>query len=358
MEKVISGLFLFLSLSCISQSIQSDSIQYFLPSNFTGQIAVKKFNGEFIYKKNFGNKDRLKVGAINDSTLFNIGQLSHSFVDFAIQHLLKLSKIKLSENITSYLPQFPYENITVEHLINHQSGLPASYLKFYHKEYYNDWNIKLEDRQKRMDNDDLLLLIHTKKPTLSFEPGKKTQYADFNYLILVSLLERVTQKDFEFLIKELVSQSHIPCQPKACSKQDTMQNKGWGYRFFPDSTLALCDNLRSRGFPFDDGTKGNQHIYLSASDLAHWGQFLIQEFHLDSVKPTKTRSFPDPYQFTYDNELNILRSKGGYGGIHSHIIYTYNHQWIVTIHSALLNPDMSSNALNELLRYLNRIQIP
>ena len=353
MEKIIAFLLtLFISIPGISQKINPDSIHYYLPKGFTGQIAIKK-ETKFIYTENFGFKERNFGVPINDSTVFNIGQVSHTMVRYFILHLESLGEIKQSDKVSLYIKNLPYDNILIKHLIKHQSGLPDSYIKFYHKKYYNDWNIKLNERQKRFDNDDIIYLLNQKKPKLQFEPGDSSKYSDFNYLILVTILEKVTNMPFNTFVNQLFRNGGFGFEPIVSAEKDTIYNKAWGYRLFPDSSITICDNLKSRGFYFNDGTNGNQHIYLSAKNLVLWGQFLLKDMNLNKLNSNRSKTSIDG--FKYNKELKIIIKKGAFGGVYSKLIFTLENDLIIAIYSTLFEPTKKGKELNKLIKYLTRV---
>ena len=137
MAKVIAFTCLFFTLSLSAQKLNKDSIKSLLSENFTGQIAIKR-NTHFVFKENFGTKDRIFGVPINDSTVFNIGQVSHTMIHYFIQHLSSLGQIKPTDKVNKYIKSFPYDNIQIRHLVEHKSGLPNFYVKLYHKKVYQN----------------------------------------------------------------------------------------------------------------------------------------------------------------------------------------------------------------------------
>jgi CubicO group peptidase (beta-lactamase class C family) len=349
MAKIIAFILLFISVQATAQKINSDSIDYYLPNKFTGQIAIKK-DSKFIFTKNVGLKNRNNGFSINDSTVFNIGHLSQTLVNYLILHLETTGKLKQSDNVSNYLTDFPYKNILIKHLLSHQSGLPGSYIKFYHKKCYNDWNIKLSERQKRFDNEDLLYLLSQKKPELQFNPGSSYMYSDFNFLILVSLIEKIIRTPFGDYVNLFFKNSDFEFNPIVSAKKDTIFNKAWGYRIFPDSSIGICDNLMSRGFYYNDGTNGNQHIYLSAKNMALWGECILKERNIFQLKTTTLKNSMGG--FTYNEDLNVVIKKGVFGGVTSLLVFSPKNNFVISIHSSLLIPSNKGKEFNKLILYL------
>jgi CubicO group peptidase (beta-lactamase class C family) len=309
---------IIVNYSAFAEGLNIDSLKHHLPSHFSGQIYIKK-DGATICNYSQGFTERIYGTPINDSTIFNLGELSHSFVYYFIQHLVALNQIKITDPVQKYIQNFPYSNINVNHLLNHESGLPNPYVRFYHKKKFQNLDVKLNDKAIRFDNDDIIELLSKVKPKLEFEPGDSTSYSDMNYLLLSSIIEKTTFTPFKDFSERLFKYQNFVFSPVVSAENDTATRKAYGYRYFEDESYKLFENLNSVGFPFSDGTNGNQHIYLSAKDLALWGQFLFKNMDTDVIKSYPMKSFSGG--FKYDENLKVVVNKGAFGGSYNHLIY-------------------------------------
>jgi CubicO group peptidase (beta-lactamase class C family) len=350
MAKIVGLLLFSIPTLLWSLPLNRDSILHLIPKNLTGQVVITK-NDSFIFKENFGLRDRYFKTLINDSTVFNIGQVSHTIIYYLFKKLFQEKKIKPSNKINEYIKRFPYENIQIKHLLEHQSGLPHLYVKLYHRKIYNNWNLKISDRNGRFDNDDIINILINEKPTLKFLPGDSSAYSDINYLLLTSLVEKITKTSFENYVRQLFFQK-LHFHPILSAKNDTLFNKAFGYRFFSDSTFQLCDNLKTRNLPFNDGTYGNQHIYLSATELALWGNFLFKKTNFDTqnIAPNKETMGG----FKYDENHKIITKNGAFGGVSCKLLFIPKNQIIVVINSSILNLNSDSKEFFPLLKYLEK----
>ena len=208
-----------------AQKLNPDSVKSYLPKYFNGQVAIKR-NTHFIFKENFGFKERSFGTLINDSTVFNIGEVSQTMIYYFIQHLSSLKQLKPTDPVDKYIKNFPYPNIKIQHLVNHQSGLPNFYVKLYQREHYNDWKIKLVEREKRFDNEDILNILSKKKPQLVFSPGDSSLYSDIDYLILCSLIEKITFTPFEDFVSRMFKHHHFIFKPICSAENDTLTKFG------------------------------------------------------------------------------------------------------------------------------------
>lgn len=348
-KKIITtSLLLFLFTFTFAVQLEKDSVLKHLPKSFSGQVFIQQ-NDSILLNYFQGYSNRIYGDKITDSTVFNLGENAHSFVYHLIHHLVRIKQIKHTDQVSKYIPEFPYKNILVRHLINHQSGLPSSYVKFYYKKKYNDMNVKVVDKAVRFDNDDIIALLIKKKPKLEFTPGDSTSYSDMNYLILSSLIEKVTFTPFKDFTHRFFDHQNFGYQPIISAENDTLKGKAYGYRIQQDSSYRLCENLNSIGFNFSDGTNGNQHLYLSAKNLSKWGAPLFQNIlaHL-LLKKEDERYYGN---FKYNVKLNALISKGAFGGTYSYLIYFPSSELNIAITSNVFNQD----SLNELLEYLRNV---
>tara|TARA_Y100000589_G_scaffold331774_1_gene386966 strand:+ start:2207 stop:3265 length:1059 start_codon:yes stop_codon:yes gene_type:complete len=351
MAKVTGLLFLFFSNLLWSNTLCNDSISSLIPHNFTGQIAIKEKN-TFIFKENYGPKERVFGTMINDSTVFNIGQISQTIIYYIFENLFNTGRLQPKDKVNKYINTFPYENIQIEHLLKHQSGLPHLYAKLYHRKVYNNWNLKLSERSVRFNNTDILKILAKEKPKLNFVPGDSFAYSDLNYLVLSSLIEKITNTSFSNYVNTIFETMPL-IRGIVSASTDTILNKAYGYRLFSDSIFQLCDNLKTRGLPFDDGTFGNQHIYLSASNLADWGQFIFSKIDINLIKKTPDKEIMGGIK--YDPIRNIVSKNGFFGGTSSKLIFIPENNLVLAINSAILNSLSKETTFNSLIDYLKSL---
>jgi CubicO group peptidase (beta-lactamase class C family) len=145
--------------------------------------------GKVIYKKAFGwrnlvrPKDSLQV---NDQ--FQLASVSKMFTAEAIMLLHSKGKLDYDDPITKYIPEFPYEGITIRHLLNHRSGLSR-----YETLADEQW----PDRGVPLRNEDVIRLYAEHRPDPYNLPDVTFHYTNVNYVLLASIVERVSKQHFE-----------------------------------------------------------------------------------------------------------------------------------------------------------------
>ncbi|WP_435524037.1 serine hydrolase domain-containing protein [Chryseobacterium indoltheticum] len=102
---------------------QIDSV--FNQYNFNGSVAVFKDTIQ-LYRRNNGFANFESKTEINDSTVFSIASISKQFTAVLILLQMEQEKLNLNDKASKYIKDFQkkeYENITIQQLLNHSSGL-------------------------------------------------------------------------------------------------------------------------------------------------------------------------------------------------------------------------------------------
>lgn len=160
-------------------------------SQFNGNVLIAQ-NGNVLYKRSFGYADRAKKILNTKTSRFHLASTSKLFTAVAILQLKEKDRIKLNDPVTKYLPDFPYTNITVWHLLTHTSGLPDFQI---FEPYYQ------EDPKRILTNADLIPAIKSYGKLL-FEPGEKWSYSSPGTALLATIIEKVTHLKFEQYLKK------------------------------------------------------------------------------------------------------------------------------------------------------------
>jgi D-alanyl-D-alanine carboxypeptidase len=125
-----------------------------------------------------------------------IGSITKLYTASLVMVQVEKGTISLDDTLDEWV-DFPYANtITVRMLLNHTSGIPS---------YTDDiWFLirYFGFPRKQWQSDDLVRLIRSKN--LKFEPGSRHEYSNSNYLLLGVVLDKVTSKSYQVLLKEMV----------------------------------------------------------------------------------------------------------------------------------------------------------
>lgn len=175
-----------------------------VPKNAPGIATAIIQNGKVIYEKYAGYADLIDSTFIKSTTRFNIASNGKQFTALAILTLMNQKKLKLDDDIRKWFPTlYPTikQNITVQSLLNHTSGIRDCY-DLWSLQGYTWW-------EKSFDNKDVLALIE-KQVDLNFKPNTKYLYSNTNYILLALIVEKVAKKTFADYTKELFLQLNMP----------------------------------------------------------------------------------------------------------------------------------------------------
>jgi len=142
----------------------------------TGNILVYK-KGKIVYQNSNGLRTINPKDSLSLKSQFRMASVSKQFTGMSIMKLKEAGKLDYDQKVNEILPDFPYDNITVRHLLNHISGL-ADYERLI-DEYW-----KPEDSTKIyiLGNDEIIKEFHKVSPALNFQPGEKWEYSNTGYL--------------------------------------------------------------------------------------------------------------------------------------------------------------------------------
>jgi CubicO group peptidase (beta-lactamase class C family) len=161
-------------------------------AGFPGAAVAIVRDGHLEHATAFGVADRTGRLVATD-TPFVIGSLSKGLTAIAVLRLLDAGAIDLDAPASQYLPTFrtadqaASASITVRHLLNQMSGLPASAV---------DLSAPVTTLDGQVDRFTTV--------SLASVPGTRYEYANANYVVLGALVQRVTGRPYAEAMDELV----------------------------------------------------------------------------------------------------------------------------------------------------------
>lgn len=188
---------LLISYFGIAQNRVHQLEQYFslLEKNdqFNGTALVAE-NGKIIFEKVLGKADFSTNEGISLNTVFPLASISKTITATAVLQLVQAGKLNVTDAVTDLLPQFPYKQITIEHLLSHTSGLPP------YNTYFAAY--KKEKPDTVFSNKDMLAGMLANPAPLIYTPGSSGNYDNVNYIILALIIEKLSGMPYEAYIKK------------------------------------------------------------------------------------------------------------------------------------------------------------
>ena len=90
--------------------------------HFNGVVLAAE-NGKIAYLRAFGEAD-LEGNPLLSNSVFRLASVSKAFTGMAIALLRDEGKLNINDDVRVHIPEFPYPDITIRHLLHHTSGLP------------------------------------------------------------------------------------------------------------------------------------------------------------------------------------------------------------------------------------------
>jgi len=145
-------------------------------------------DGHLAYCQGYGFANREKEIKFTTGTVTNWASNSKPVIALAALQLVENNLLSLNESVRTYLPELPptYQDITVRHLLCHQSGYPH---------YSNGKIVRLNSDSLGVNKmDPLYSLRRFGASPLIYEPGEKYSYSSYAYVILSAIVHRAGKK--------------------------------------------------------------------------------------------------------------------------------------------------------------------
>ena len=184
---------LFINLDEPKVAQRTDEVSTFFnglaKSGFNGVVLYAE-QGRVVYENAYGyrkltgrHRDSLRV-----DDAFQLSSDSKMFTAEAVMMLYAQGKLDYDDDVRKYIPELPYEGITIRNLLNHRSGLPR-----YDSMSDEFW----PDRTKPFSNEEMIKMLADRKPERYAAPDVTYFYNNINYALLASVVERVSGQHFE-----------------------------------------------------------------------------------------------------------------------------------------------------------------
>ncbi len=218
---------------------------------YSGGLAVVK-GGETIVLKGYGRADRERGIPMRPDSVFNLGSITKPFTAAAILRLQELGKLKTSDLLSRHLDGVPEDkaSITLEHLLTHSSGLES--------DFGPDYEATTREEYARRALASKLL----------FPPGQGYEYANSGYSLLAAVVERVSGRDYEAALDELVLKPAAMPETGYKAPHWDLARVAHGYRGGEDWGTIL-GRIEAPGAPFW-ALRGNGGLHTTLADMVRW----------------------------------------------------------------------------------------
>ncbi len=262
----------FILWACQVSAQNIDSISYVIDSTykqspFYGNLLITK-NGKTIFEKSYGNADAVNGVKLTSDNSFQVASISKQFTAYGILLLHAKGALNYDDKVSRYIPGFPYDNITIRHLLTHTSGLP---------DFWDGIRPYLDTTKANGNKEVLEYLIKHKMP-LQFEPGSQLAYADIGYDFLANIIENRSYVNYQEFMEQNIFKPLKMKNTYAYMVTDIRKIKNkhlakghvyQGGKFEYAHTQPKYNFVYYLGDFYGDGS-----VVTSARDLARWDRAL------------------------------------------------------------------------------------
>jgi CubicO group peptidase (beta-lactamase class C family) len=312
---------------------------------FNGNMLVAK-NGKIIYEKAIGWADYLHRDSLKINSEFELASITKTFTGVAIMQLVEQGKIKLTDNVKKFYPNFPYEDITVKLLLTHRSGM-MNYV------YFSDGVWK--DKKKPMSNVDVMNLIAQYKPNRYAKPDTRFHYNNSNFMVLGAIIEKVTGKKYADYMMENVF--------KPAGMKHTHVYSTTTYSKIPVDVVGHDRTWKySVVQNFLDGPVGDKGVYSTIHDLVLFDNALkkgrlLKQASLDSAYTGHNKAINGHFNYGYgwrifdgENGRKVVYHTGWWHGFRHIYVRDIQKNIVIIFLGNLTNGSLMH--LDELYRHL------
>ena len=214
-------------------------------------IVVK--DGKTLLRKAYGLADVENRKPLTPDTPLRLGSITKQFTATAILMLAEEGKLKLDDDITTYLPDYPThgKKITIEHLLTHTSGIVS----------YTGKPGFMAGMTK--DRTVAEMIAFFKDDPLEFDPGARYRYNNSGYFLLGAIIEKVSGQTYDQFVAQRIfvplgmERTAYEGHERSKAAQALGYTKGQG-KFIPSPPLSMTQ-------PYAAGA-----LVSTVDDLARW----------------------------------------------------------------------------------------
>ncbi len=164
---------------------------------FSGSVLLAR-NGKVLLATGYGKAHFGESVTNTPETRFKLMSVSKPFTAIAIMKLHERGKLSIGDPVAKHLRDWPpsWREVTLHHLLSHTSGIANLEL---------EWTgVELEAGDGRGLELWPRLSERIRDQGLSFAPGERTSYSNFNYILLGLVIEAASQRPYADYLRSAV----------------------------------------------------------------------------------------------------------------------------------------------------------
>ena len=348
---------------------------------FPGAVLLVARGEEIVCEYAFGSRSLVPTSSpMQINTIFDIASLTKPLATtVGVMLLVNEKTIGLKDLVTQFFPAFGSSgknDITVRHLLNHSSGLPAwkpYYLDVVENERQGKTNFVASGTAKQYVFEQIC------RETPISEPGVESLYSDLGFIVLGEILEAVSGKPLDRFCQERIfkpldlrSTFFVDLTQLSTQQFQPMEEMIAPTEDCPWRRKVLCGEVHDDNAYVMGGVAGHAGLFSSARDIhrllallnsclrgenSFLPQSLIQKFLI------KDRSVKNAtYALGWDTPSENHSSSGKYFSAHSvgHLGFTGTSIWWdleknchVVLLSNRVHPSRTNEKIKEFRPYIH-----
>jgi len=195
---------------------------------------------------------------LGPESVLHVASVSKTVVGYAVSLLADRGELDLDAPVSSLLDRFPFDEITVRHLLHHVSGLR------------DQWELVVLSGRSMEDvisTSEVRELV-ARQRELNFPPGTSLSYSNTGYTLLGLVVERVTGLSLrDFAAKEVFAPLGMSSSRFVEDHHEVVPGRAGSYAPLPAGGFARLALSYS--------TAGATSLNTTAPDLARWALHLM-----------------------------------------------------------------------------------
>lgn len=212
-------------------------------------------DGEIIYEKGYGMASLEHQVAINPDSVFYIASVAKQFTAMCIFLLEEEGRLSLDDDLKTHFPELQFDMpITILQLVHHTAGI---------RDYFSLVGIG-GLTSCDIDREEKIVALLARQKDLNFEPGAEHLYSNSGYVLLASLVRRITGTSLrDFAAKRIFAPLDMTNSLFRDDLGLVVVNRASGYDAKPDGSFRLAESLL-------DSVVGDGGAFSTIRDFSKW----------------------------------------------------------------------------------------
>lgn len=241
-------------------------------TGFSGAVLIAR-GGRPIFRRSYGWANHEFNIPNAPTTKFRLGSAGKQFTASSILLLDQLGKLKLSDPVSKYLPDWPkaWDEVAIHHLLSHTAGLPRLTTQA-----LLDVSALSNSAPKPFHGVSDLFKPGEELQPLDFKPGERWNYSNVGYIVLSIIVEKVSGRSYcDFVSQEMfrpVGMTNTGCEEPGV----ILKHRASGY-------TRINETLTNASYVDMRFASGAGSIYSTLDDLLLWDRALGSNRLLNTV---------------------------------------------------------------------------